>query len=187
MKDNQNLLIILIVLVTLNLATNVFTFFKINNDLSDEKISRIVKSAILESQKESSKYFLDLLGLTPEKIKENTLKQNISSVKVNMHTFQTIVETYAVDWGGLYSKDLSGLVSEAVDKSYWQNIVNPFTGKMGLNESCINAKDYNSTYNKLPYKGMVIYENNSEYQTSYKIWGTDENGDIIENFMLSNN
>ncbi|MFN4149396.1 MAG: hypothetical protein ACK4IX_00490, partial [Candidatus Sericytochromatia bacterium] len=40
------------------------------------------------------------------------------SVKVNMYTLQTILETYAVDWGGLYPQNLNELKKEAIKKEY---------------------------------------------------------------------
>ena len=40
----------------------------------------------------------------------------ICSVKANMHTLQTIVDTYAVDWGGVYPQDVTSLKAEAVVK-----------------------------------------------------------------------
>src|ERR1051325_577569 len=54
-------------------------------------------------------------------------RAKLSSVKANMHTFQTIAETYAVDWGGVYAGAVATLQNEASSKSYWKVFKNPFT------------------------------------------------------------
>jgi general secretion pathway protein G len=54
-------------------------------------------------------------------------RAKLSSVKANMHTFQTIAETYAVDWGGVYGSGVDTLKNEATSKSYWKVFKNPFT------------------------------------------------------------
>ena len=45
--------------------------------------------------------------------------------KVYMHTLQTMVETYAVDWGGLYPPNLAALEAEArrPDRGYWKELI----------------------------------------------------------------
>jgi type II secretion system protein G len=59
-------------------------------------------------------------------------RAKLSSVKANMHTIQTMAETYAVDWGGVYAGNVDILRTEAADttkNAYWKNITNPFTSK----------------------------------------------------------
>lgn len=65
----------------------------------------------------------------------------VKELKANMHTLQTMVETYAVDWGGCYPKNLTALKQEATipGKEYWKEIVNPITGKSGLGKSIIDT------------------------------------------------
>lgn len=60
-----------------------------------------------------------------------------SSVKANMHTLQTIVETYAVDHQGQYPQDLTVLKQQATmtGREYWKEFTNPYTGKRGLGYS----------------------------------------------------
>ena len=55
-------------------------------------------------------------------------RAKVSSVKANMHTAQTQLETYAVDWGGLYPTGITALKTEADAKKYWKDIKNPFGG-----------------------------------------------------------
>lgn len=55
-------------------------------------------------------------------------RAKISSVKANMHTAQTTLETYAVDWGGLYPTGVTALKTEADAKKYWKELKNPFGG-----------------------------------------------------------
>ena len=66
-------------------------------------------------------------------------RAKLASVKSNMHTFQTIAETYAVDWGGLYAGRIAAigtgggadLVTEANLKKYMKDFKNPFTAQSG--------------------------------------------------------
>ena len=53
-------------------------------------------------------------------------RAKLSSVKANAHTLQTILETYAVDWGGQYGNNLANNQSEATAKNYWKEYKNPF-------------------------------------------------------------
>lgn len=70
-------------------------------------------------------------------------RAKISSVKANMHTFQTMVETYAVDAGGVYPEDVGDLHTSAAattgaTSAYWKAFNNPFTneGPASALESC---------------------------------------------------
>ena len=64
-------------------------------------------------------------------------RAKVSSVKANMHTVQTISETYAVDWGGVYAANMAGMKAEAtvVGREYWKEFTNPFTGVSGASKS----------------------------------------------------
>ena len=53
-------------------------------------------------------------------------RAKVSSVKANAHTLQTVLETYAVDWGGQYGSNLLNNQSEASGKGYWKDYKNPF-------------------------------------------------------------
>ncbi len=55
-------------------------------------------------------------------------RAKISSVKSNMHTFQTMIETYGVDWGGQYPNSYVSIQTEAVAQDYNKDYSNPFTG-----------------------------------------------------------
>ena len=62
-----------------------------------------------------------------------------------MHTVQTMIETYAVDWGGNYASLLGPvatagtLMKEATDKSYFKDFKNPFTAASGDDKSYMSA------------------------------------------------
>jgi len=64
-------------------------------------------------------------------------RARIADVKSNMHVFRTSVETYAVDYGGLYPENVEQLHSEASnpESRYWQEILNPFTKLPGETEA----------------------------------------------------
>lgn len=77
-----------------------------------------------------------------------------SSVKANMHTVQTMVETYAVDWGGIYPATLKALEIEAKKTettAYWKEITNPITGYTGVGRALIDM-------GQSPQEGVVVYQ-----------------------------
>ena len=71
-------------------------------------------------------------------------RAKVSSVKANMHTFQTGVETYAVDWSGVYPANTAEFRNEGrqTTKGYWKELKNPFSAAVG--QSATGA------YNTLP-------------------------------------
>jgi len=65
-------------------------------------------------------------------------RAKIASVKSNMHVFRTVLETYAVDYAGLYPVDVATLrnVAESSPQgAYWKELANPFTQVSGEAEA----------------------------------------------------
>jgi len=58
-----------------------------------------------------------------------------------MHTFQTIAETYGVDWGGVYPTTVAEMQSEASGNAnaYWKDFANPFINTSGAGNSYDDA------------------------------------------------
>lgn len=127
----------------------------------------------------------------------------IEELKKNMDIFRTIVETRSVSFSGTYAETSEKLKKEAekIQYPYWKDFMNPFTSKIGLGKNG-SVMDFNEYKNYTPspsLKGLVIYEvsgykslkcvNDCVY---YKIYGTDEKGELIKDyngkiFYLSNN
>lgn len=113
-------------------------------------------------------------------------RAKVSSVKANMHTFQTALETYAVDWGGVYPATVSELVTEGTAQDYWKEFKNPFNNLEGANQSYMdtNANGANTT------EGIVGYNRPAADTTLYFIYGGKKGGGPIEDrgaiFALSN-
>lgn len=128
-------------------------------------------------------------GDTPEA----PTRAKVSSVKANMHTLQTIVETYAVDWGGVYPDNLEGLYEESnqVGRQYWKDFNNPFTHRTGIGSrgAVMEMQDYVPAEE---LKGMVGFAPVCKEGVclSYVIYGTGETGELIQdkgkNFTLTN-
>jgi len=141
-------------------------------------------------------------------------RAKLSSVKANMHTVQTAVETYGVDWGGVYPASLgdgSGtdeeLVREAQSKNYWKGFKNPFDGSEGGDKSykieelsvemydandgnpnCATATVSNSLNSGLVgYEGVQVGTGNTKY---YIYGGAKENNKCVDDkgkaFFLTN-
>lgn len=119
-------------------------------------------------------------------------RAKISSVKANMHTFQTIVETYGVDFGGVYPPSVSGLETAAKDttqgtSAYWKEFTNPFTSTSGSGSS------YEDFANAAGLSiGMVEYDDNGNTSpTQYWIYGGGKTAAISvkdkgNDFILTN-
>lgn len=118
-------------------------------------------------------------------------RAKISSVKANMHTFQTIVETYGVDYGGVYPDDVSTLYTAANDttqgtSAYWKDFSNPFTSTSGDGQSYQDAGgDADATA-----IGMVEYSTDTTSNAQYWIYGGGKTVGSVKdkgnNFILTN-
>lgn len=127
-------------------------------------------------------------------------RAKLSSVKANMHTVQTMVETYAVDWGGVYGLTIggaTGIGAEAVDATknpYWKNITNPFTSATTTNTATAVTitgviKD-SAPPSVAADSGVVGYVRPATDPTRYFIYGGDKKGNPIQDkgnaFILTN-
>ncbi|MFN8672093.1 MAG: prepilin-type N-terminal cleavage/methylation domain-containing protein [Candidatus Sericytochromatia bacterium] len=100
-------------------------------------------------------------------------RAKVASVKSNMHTFQTIVETYAVDFGGLYATGSIQLKSAATQasNSYWKDFKNPFSGLTGIPGACADYTVPNIIeVGKVGYNPIII----GTVATKYFIYGGDK-------------
>ncbi|MFN4150067.1 MAG: type II secretion system protein [Candidatus Sericytochromatia bacterium] len=124
-------------------------------------------------------------------------RAKISSVKANMHTLQTVLETYAVDWGGTYATNTVNLKTEAngTGKTYWKEFKNPFSNAAGPSVSyvtwttAINATTGVST-GLVP--GIVAYDPSGSPITKYYLYGGSKDSataivDKGATFYLTNN
>ncbi|MFN4151596.1 MAG: hypothetical protein ACK4IX_11685, partial [Candidatus Sericytochromatia bacterium] len=119
-------------------------------------------------------------------------KSKYPSIKANIYTITTVVETYAIDFNGKYPEKLEDLEKYAKSNGYWKEIKNPFTEMSGLgkNGSFMDYKTYKSYKSNPSLKGLVLYEAinpkfdkklKKSFSTQYKIYGTDENGQLLKN------
>ncbi len=134
-------------------------------------------------------------------------RAKLSSVKANMHTFQTVAETYAVDWGGVYPKNSTEMQAEANGTAgavgakntnkYWKDFNNPFTsakgeGATGKAGSYMDAAAPTTLVAKAD-AGKVVYDTTTITNTNnsqYNIYGLDKIGVPLKDkgviFVLSN-
>jgi type II secretion system protein G len=128
-------------------------------------------------------------------------RAKISSVKANMHTVQTMLETYGVDWGGTYPTTVgtttTGMIGESLTASnpYYKDFANPFTSQsMGtggatLGNSLLDQNTAALIATALANAGKVGYDA-SGGNTKYYIYGNDKVGAILKDkgkaFVLSN-
>ena len=64
-----------------------------------------------------------------------------AAVKANMHTFQAILESYAIDWGGVYAPNVNGLRTAGSEpgREFWQEFSNPFSALTGEGKAYSDA------------------------------------------------
>lgn len=135
-------------------------------------------------------------------------RAKIGAVKANMHAFQTIVETYGVDWGGGYPTDYASIQTEAQTKNYEKAFNNPFSGKqvsLQNDTDCLRlaevvtgsfdpANDYDTSVYAGPgganCTGQVIYRRAISLSTTYALYALDKQARWVHDrgrvFALSN-
>lgn len=111
----------LMFVLTLLIETAIFYYFY-SPSKSEQKVPAILGSGLLANLTSYALLFA-LLYNTYEYTPRRPL------LKGSMHSLQTMVETYAVDWGGLYAPTIEALETEAKEpgKSYWRAIEIPGT------------------------------------------------------------
>ena len=125
-------------------------------------------------------------------------RAKISSAKANAHTFQTILETYAVDFQGIYAPSSANLktAAQGAANPYWKDFKNPFTGSSGSGNSYANATSTwdGTTTAAGATQGVVYYSFAAANPTKYFLYAGDKTaGKLIGDagtttaFVLSNN
>ncbi|MEZ0367711.1 MAG: prepilin-type N-terminal cleavage/methylation domain-containing protein [Candidatus Sericytochromatia bacterium] len=112
----------------------------------------------------------------------------VASLKVNMKTFQTVLETYAIDWQGTFAGNVSDLKAEAdgIGRDYWKEFNNPFTSKVGngISYNDVSAVTLTSTGVSNPdpaLAGQVLYDPVTTDQaiTRYFVYALDKSGNAL--------
>ncbi|MEK7433915.1 MAG: hypothetical protein AABZ74_12330 [Cyanobacteriota bacterium] len=156
-------------------------------------------------------FFLVLIAIA---LPNNTVHHEINKevyVKSNMHKFQTILETYAVDANGNYPKNVEELhkFASTGNNQYWKDFRNPFNNQIGKEKSYddliktskktkkIEGFFFDEKFIVLEGKmGIVYYDpilNKKGQVFKYFIYGGGKNNELIfnsqtnETFTLSNN
>ncbi|MGV3525054.1 MAG: hypothetical protein ACO1RX_12560 [Candidatus Sericytochromatia bacterium] len=121
-----------------------------------------------------------------------------STVIANMHSLQTMVETYALDWDGQYPASLAALATDARQdlNAYWVEIHNPFPLRQRLGPWEFNLGDggrERALTEGRPQAGAVDYYPLPDAQgriTAYRIYGYDRTGKWLQDgeqvLVLSN-
>lgn len=127
-------------------------------------------------------------------------RAKLASVKGNMHVMQTMLETYAVDWGGVYPSKVNNAFKKAASTGgmpYWKEFQNPYSQATGLNGSYRNGNvqtkhtRVNNPKALNKSAGMVIYDHNTAASNfMYGVYGANKNNLFIRHkniaFVLSN-
>lgn len=155
-------------------------------------------------------------GLADAPVQACMCRHPVSTVISNMHTLQTMLEAYGVDWGGVYPQNLKSLQIEAqftAQHRYWQKLINPYGYRSGwhIQPALLDMQVFKrlnfknertATILGLPIdfsqnkeqvlQGVVLYQPifTGSVSTSYAIYGLDGVGQLIlhqgQPFVLSN-
>ncbi len=131
---------------------------------------------------------LDFEKLKPRQLLTHALKlgselaeehknSRLNQIKDNMHSLEIMVETYALDRGGVYAADLTHLEADAKKRDYWRNMTNPY-------QPDAPAMKLYQDYKPGPESaGLVLYAPEADaegYLSRYQIYGTDSQGQLIQ-------
>lgn len=89
-------------------------------------------------------------------------RAKISSVKANLHTVQTMLETYSVDWSGQYPPNTAMLDQEARNKKYNKELKNPFNtakaymGTQNERSTIVGTKQTDGSYSRVGTLASLI-------------------------------
>jgi hypothetical protein len=126
-------------------------------------------------------------GKTVEKVQDAERKKR--SLASAMLTLQLYLETYSVDWGGVYPANLDELFKEGNERDYFKGLSNPYTHtRWGYgNESGYGVVEMDGECRP----GVVKYKPiKTEYAiTRYEISGCEESGKLKKHgsdYILSN-
>ena len=128
----------------------------------------------------------------------NTLE---NMIKLNVHTAQTMIETYAVDWS-LYPDNAQLLEQEARSKKYWKDFRNPFASIDPIANTLptiISDKEYEqakstltlrviSINKKESLRGILVYnpQTTQSYITRYFIYDLNADGEYLRSSTPTN-
>lgn len=182
-----------------NYYREIFSYDEIGLDFYIGNNDKIISIRINKTERIDTEPSLNsiLINKSSSSVKYSNIKppsNKIDVLKQNMHELQKMVEIYGVDWGGGYPPNLETLKHEAINSlnPYWEDLINPFTSNKGIGISGVMV-DY-SKYKEVKDKGsqlsgLLIYEpvlSDKKIIDYYRIWACDENGKIIDDFVLSN-
>lgn len=131
-------------------------------------------------------------------------RASITQLKTNMHTFQTMIETYSIDWDGKYPSQINNkFVTESKANSYYKTFDNPYADwliqthdsewpdndseRNGLTRSFRQA-NINANQVKLnptvlsKSQGQVVYDRKTATDSDgviYAIYGSGKDGRLI--------
>lgn len=106
---------------------------KANEEMAVELVKLRSENKALQTQ-------LDLVKLA-QGMQKSSGDSLDSDVKANMHTFQTLVETYAVDWGGVYPENAEKAMQQAQKDNYMpERLSNPVSGQSGYKKSVFDGE-----------------------------------------------
>lgn len=119
-----------------------------------------------------------------------TDRARVASTKANMHTAQTMLESYAADWAGLYPESVVQLENDAGSGNYLKSFRNPLTGQEGAGSAWV---DYAGTALTTATAGLIpgaVYYDLQD-QTRYALYASDQVGRALREkesvFVLTNN
>ncbi len=80
-------------------------------------------------------------------------------VMANMFRFQIMLETYSVDWGGVYPNTIEKLAKDAKSSDYHVELENPYTGEKGWEKAVKSGSAKEGCESGMVYYHLVNQQN----------------------------
>lgn len=80
-------------------------------------------------------------------------------VVANMHIYQIMLETYSVDWGGVYPDTVEQLLKEATAWNYYKAFANPYSGETGMKKAVKEGTAKEGCESGMVYYHLVNQQN----------------------------
>ena len=112
----------------------------------------------------------------------DSTRSRVSTVKSNMHKFQTMLEIYSIHWSGSYPKNVEILFQESNKRQYWKELENPFGTSLKAYDNLPNLQKSFTLASNIFIPGVVYYQpiiKNGKI-TKYFIYGANKKELIVD-------
>lgn len=111
-----------------------------------------------------------------------TQNAELTMVRDNMERMRLMLDAFHVEGGagGAYPLSVDILYQHANSKGFWNLTRNPITKALSYPNIVGNYSDYELSYDKSRFSGMILYELLEKPVGTYRIYACDKKGKLLE-------